>query len=277
MKRVVIVASLFLLAACASVAEPTEPPAPTPRTALTAIAEQNSTEWHYVAFGDSTVFYPRGSGSPAAGMIYQYAHMLEEDLGVDIVLNSYASGSGGAEMLIDRVQSSDLVRDAVAAADVVTLQIPLHNLDPAMRLYRSDPEACGGEDNQDCLREAFGQYKRDTEAIFAEVTALSDPSEVLIRARDTYLFSVGELKESGDLEVLNRYWRDAQEHVHAVAEQHGIPVASVYDGFMGPDGTDDPAEKGWMMDDLIHPNEQGAQVMAQLMRELGYEYALSSD
>lgn len=272
MRRIMIVASLFLLTACASATKPMEPPVPAPRTALTAIAEQNATEWHYVAFGDSTVFYPRGTSSPAPGMIYQYAEMLEEDLGVDIVLNSFASGSGGAAELIDRLQSSDALQEALEGADVVTLQIPAHNLEPSMRLYASDPQSCGGEDNQDCLREAFDQFKRDTETIFAEVTDLCDPSEVLIRARDTYLFNVTSLKESGDFDMHNRYWRDAQEHVHTVADQYGIPVAHAYDEFMGSEGTDDPADKGWMMDPY-HPNEQGAQVMAQLMRELGYEYA----
>ena len=151
-KRIVIEASVVLLAACASVPEPTEPPIPTPRTALTAIAKENRTEWHYVALGDSTTFYPHGTGPSQPGMIFQYIEMLEQDLGVDVVLSDYTSGGGGTARLIQRLQSFDMLRDALVTADVVTLQIPIHNLDSASRLYHHDPQSCGGEDNQDCLR-----------------------------------------------------------------------------------------------------------------------------
>lgn len=258
----------ILLSACAvPPASPRAAPPPAPRTGPTVIAEEDATEWNYVALGDSTVFTPS-----QAAMIVQYAEMLQDDLAIEVTLKSHASGHGGASGLIERLRSSEALREDLRNADVVTLQIPTHDLEPSCRLYDSEPESCGGEDHQDCLREAFNQYKRDTETVFAEVTALCDPTEVLIRAQDTYLFNATHLKETGKLDVYNRYWRDAQEHVHIVAEQYDIPVAHVYDEFMGPDGTDDPAEKGWI-GDITHANERGAEVMARLMRDLGYGYA----
>ena len=259
-KQSMILIIIFLLVGCS----PTEGENQVSRTALTAIAEQQPEVWHYVALGDSTVIIP------GIGMMGYYKEMLEEDLGIDIILQNQAHGYGGATLLIQELDTPQL-REALQVADVITLQIPTHNLESPMRAYMADPESCGGEDHQDCLREAFNQYQEDTDVIFAKLVEIVDPAQQIVRAQDTYLFNVTNIKESGDFDVYNAYWQAAQKHIHEVAEQYGIPVASVYDEFMGADGTDDPAEKG-LMSDITHSSKEGAKLMAQLIRELGYEY-----
>jgi lysophospholipase L1-like esterase/ketosteroid isomerase-like protein len=224
-----------------------------------------STTLTYVAFGDSTVVIP------GIGMMGYYKEMLAQDLGVEINLVDRSFMSGGAPRLISLLDKPEL-REELGKADVITLQIPTHQLEGPMRLYFSDPEACGGEDNQDCLREAFNQYKQDTDLIFAKLMEVVNPTRQIIRAQDTYLFNVTAVKRVGNFEVYNRYWQDAQKHIHATAAKYGVPVARVYDAFMGPDGSDDPAEKG-LMSDITHASSKGAKLMAQLIRELGYSYA----
>ena len=52
--------------------------------------------------------------------------------------------------------------------------------------------------------------------------------------------------------------------------RYGIPVAQVYDEFMGAGGTDDPYVKGLLLDDQLHPNADGAALIADLLDQLGY-------
>ena len=225
---------------------------------------QDDNEWLYIAIGDSTVVIP------GIGVMGHYKEMLEEDLGVEVILQSEAILSGGAVRMIDKLNSPEL-QAALQSANVITIQIPIHNLEGDLRLYESDPEKCGGNDHQDCLRKAFTQYKADTDEIFALITAQVDLTKQLVRAQDMYMINVTALKESGNFEIYNAYWKDAQQHIHDVATQYGIPCASVYDEFMGKQGTDDHAEKA-MMSDITHPSDMGSTLMAELIRELGYDY-----
>jgi lysophospholipase L1-like esterase len=56
-----------------------------------------------------------------------------------------------------------------------------------------------------------------------------------------------------------------------VAEYYHIPVARVYDAFMGEDGSEDPQDRG-LIHDGRHTSPEGAALMAELFRDLGYEY-----
>ena len=51
------------------------------------------------------------------------------------------------------------------------------------------------------------------------------------------------------------------------------PVARVYEEFMGPDGTDDPQDRGLVMTDQRHPTEAGALLIAEMLHDLGYDLA----
>ena len=56
-----------------------------------------------------------------------------------------------------------------------------------------------------------------------------------------------------------------------VAESYGIPVARVWEDFMGTDGEiPDLVEAGLVSVDGIHPTAIGAQRMAELYHDLGY-------
>jgi lysophospholipase L1-like esterase len=56
-----------------------------------------------------------------------------------------------------------------------------------------------------------------------------------------------------------------------VATDHGIPVARLYDAFMGKDGSEDPRDLGLVQPDGIHPSVAGSTLMAEHLRDLGYE------
>ena len=80
-------------------------------------------------------------------------------------------------------------------------------------------------------------------------------------------------QEGGTFEVINSYWQEGNAHVHATAESYGIPIANVYDAFMGPDGIQPPEQNGLVAADMIHTQPQGQQIIADLLFELGYELA----
>ncbi|MGD8902265.1 MAG: GDSL-type esterase/lipase family protein [Anaerolineae bacterium] len=235
---------------------------PGAKNAATAIAASGDTTWTYVALGDSITW----------GMIPLYAEMLEEDLGVTVVIQDRTVGGEHSSRLLQRLSTSNWLRKELREADVITIEIPWNVFeDPCLAFLNGSPGACGGSDNQDCLREALETYMEDTDAIIAEIVSLRSPSEALIRIQDTYQFNVRQSKAKGAFETLNRYWREANAHVIEVAETYHIPVARVYDAFMGEDGSEDPQDRG-LIHDGFHTSPEGAALMAELFRELGYEF-----
>ena len=133
----------------------------------------------------------------------------------------------------------------------------------------ADPADCGGDDHEQCLRDALDQYKADTDAIIDELVAIC-PDDVLIRLYDNYMLNTGYKLETGTLDLTNSYWKAGMDYIEESAARYGIPVAQVYDEFMGDSGTDDPYTKGLLLDDQLHPNAKGAALIADLLDKLGY-------
>ena len=69
---------------------------------------------------------------------------------------------------------------------------------------------------------------------------------------------------------------EALAHLAEVATRYHIPVAYVYDAFMGEDGMEDPRDLGLVGSDGLHPTKDGSDLMAELFRNLGYAYAPDS-
>ena len=61
------------------------------------------------------------------------------------------------------------------------------------------------------------------------------------------------------------------QEIMAVTSRYGIAVADVYHDFNGPNGDEDPGDKGYVHTDQFHNNDAGALRMAELLRALGYE------
>lgn len=203
----------------------------------------------------------------------RYAAHLERDLGVKVKIHDWARGELGSSHLLEDLRTDPELRRDIGEAEVVIFNMgPTALANPANTYSFGSPGACGGTDNQDCLREALKVYKADTDAIIAEIVSLRSPSEALIRTMDIHEFMAMDWKAAGSFDVINTYKQDANEHLIQVASEHHIPVARVYAAFRGPNGDEDPMDKGYVYDGL-HPTEEGADLMAELFRELGYEYS----
>ena len=78
-------------------------------------------------------------------------------------------------------------------------------------------------------------------------------------------------KELGIYEETKRTWMELNKCIVEAAEQHGIPVAQVFQAMNGVHGDDDPQGKSYLASDGQMLNDEGHQVVAKLFRELGYE------
>ncbi len=252
----------LLLAACGG---PTEQAA-----APTSALQIEEGPLIYVPMGNSLV----DTGSPS--FVNRYTAMLEEDFGVEVARVSHTVGGQRTDHFLEQLRSNDRLREDLAEADVITLLIPNGEwgrpFQTAIGLDGRDPSDCGGDDNQQCLRDVIEAYEQQVDQIFDELTAIVDPSETLIRVHDFYQFGTNDTQEAFD--ITYPYWREAQEYVEEVAGQHGVPVAQVCDDFMGSDGAYiDLVAEGLVEPDGIHPTSEGTERMATLVHDLGYDLA----
>ena len=209
--------------------------------------------------------------APPAG----YAGYLEQDLGIKVTIHNFEKDGWSGDGMLDALRFNVKLRQAVCDAEVVIFEVPRKSFDsPGQDYISGNPSACGGTDNQDCLRNALKVYQAHVDGIVAEIVFLRSPSDALIRTFDAHTYwPVAHSKANGTFEVLNKYWQDANQYLVQVASEYQIPVARVNEAFNGPSGDEDPFEKGYVWDDFLHPSTKGKERMADLMRAIGYEYA----
>ena len=255
MKKILVPLMIFIVLTAATSCAPTKP---------SANATMPPGEWDYVVLGDSiTTGYPE-----------IYAALIEEDYdgAVSITIKDWHIGGQTSSQLLQNIQTNEQMREDIRNAELITIEIPWAGCRGALALSMSST-SCGGDDDQDCLRNCLAIYESDTTAIYAELVNLRSPSEALIRAHDVYLFHTSSAQTYGAFDVINSYWLKGNAHVHATAESYGIPVADVYDAFMGEDGMQAPEENGLVGTDKIHTTFKGQHLIAELLHNLGYELA----
>jgi lysophospholipase L1-like esterase len=138
--------------------------------------------------------------------------------------------------------------------------------------HRGDWDLVGSKPHaRDCPRETFDAFRTDLESIYEEILALRGDSPVLIRAFDAYnpLYSV--YREQGVYDECVQCFEYHNDAIQRAAEAYGVPVARVYDAFNGINHDEDPREKGYIGEDGVHTTPSGREVIAGLLRDLGYE------
>jgi lysophospholipase L1-like esterase len=249
---------------------------PPPSSTATPIPCKPSTapspeeEWDYVVIGDSITW--GFLELPPTG----FAGYLEQDLGIKVRIHNWEKDGWSSGGMLDALRYNLKLRQAVCDAEVVIFEIPRQVFDsPGQDYFSGNPGACGGTDNQNCLRNALALYQEHVDAIMAEIVSLKNPADALIRTFDAHTYwPVAQSKANGTFDGLIYHWQAANNYLLQVATDYQIPVARVYQAFNGPNGDQDPFEKGYVGDDSLHPSTKGKELMADLMRELGYEYAL---
>mgnify|MGYP001826075450 CR=1 FL=1 len=254
MRRLVAVLALVVLAACSS---------------EEAELDVGDGPLVYAVMGNSLMFTPTGSS-----VIDQYEAMLAEDFSVEIDVRDHTRGGQSAEEFVSWLEENPVVRSDLAEADVVTFVVPFDEwAEPWMTVSGEggrDPADCGGDDGLQCLRDTAVIYNDLVDRSFAELMTIVDLTKQVVMVTDFYQLHTDRQTETTRL--LYPYFEQMQMYTQEIAGEYGIPVARVWDDFMGPDGEiPNLTEMGLVQTDGLHPTEEGARRIADLFHNLGYE------
>ena len=202
--------------------------------------------WDYVALGDSLAV---GVGA-RRGYVDRYAEHLRSDTGSRIeVVNLGRSGQTSSQLLYS-LRHDPSVRRAISGAEVITFNIGINDLGHASRSYENG--TCGGAHNERCLRKAVEVVEGNWDAIIEEILVLRSTEEAIIRTA-----GLGYTPRVGG--VFEPYLTEVNRHIAASAADESIPYVEVH---LGKDG---------VSPDGVHPNDHGYEMIADELRELGYE------
>lgn len=218
--------------------------------------------WSYVALGDSLA---AGTGASYEGYVERYAAYLEADTGAQVNVTNLGRNGQTSSELLHALRNDPFWRQAVGEADVLTFNIGLNDLGRAAGTYENG--TCGGADNQDCLREVVETVEGNWNAIIAELLSLRSTNDTIIRTAGLgytpYLDSEGAADggssgELNDYQVFKPYLDEVNRRLATTASDNGIPYAEVR------------LDRGYINQDGVHPNDEGYEVIAGRLRELGY-------
>ena len=239
-----------MLAACSPANTGERTSAPTPPEERSAGQETTAVtgapaSWDYVALGDSLAV---GVGAKR-GYVDRYASYITVDTGARIDLVNLGRSGQTSSQLLHALRNDPAMRHALGRAEVITFNIGINDLGVAGEAHEDG--ACGGGDNQRCLRAAVEAFKENWSAIIAELLSLRSTEDAVIRTAGIgYTPRVEEIFEP--------YVAEVNRHIATTAADHDIPYAQPY------------LERGDMSPDGVHPNDHGYEVIADRLRELGY-------
>jgi lysophospholipase L1-like esterase len=250
-----------------STAAPPEPTAvPRAQNAATAVTESGDMTWDMVVLGDSLV------ADDYSVLPEAYAALIEEDLGVEVEIQNLAVGGESTRSLLTNMQKYPWYREPLQEAEVILISVGGGDL-PRMEKRFFAGDDCGGADNQDCLRQQLEESQAEWDALLAEISSLADPRETLIRPiipgiLEYYARVYKDRPE--EVEVYNSYVVALYEHMARSCAERGIPVLDLYALYDGPDADPSLPELAGTGDG-VHVSREGDAVIADLLRELGYD------
>jgi lysophospholipase L1-like esterase len=218
--------------------------------------------WSYVALGDSLA---AGTGASHEGYVDRYAAYLETDTGAQVSITNLGRDGQTSSELLHALRNDPSWRRAVGEADVLTVNIGLNDLGRAAGTYENG--TCGGADNQDCLREVVQTVEGNWNATIADLLGLRSTNDAIIRAAGLgytpYLDPEGaddrrSSDELDDFQVFKPYLEELNRYFATTATDNGIPYAEV------------SLDGGYLSQDGVHPNDEGYEVIAGRLRDLGY-------
>lgn len=236
------------------------------------IEKDNVKEWDLLWISDSSGW----------GVTDVYAAYVAEDLGIDIKVNDQSiSGAAVGEVL-------------AALKGEPTSSFNLANMDKFIKdaeiiVFYGNPTDSVVPDNpwdwncgqgvevcyvNDCEMDTFDLYIEHIKEVYSIIHTLREGQPTIIRAYDAYNPRLkSQCSEDGVFDECLQCWENYNKAIHTAADEMGVPVANVFDAWNGPDHTEDPNDKGYTIDGE-HPNEKGADVIANLIRDLGYEMVI---
>lgn len=207
-----------------------------------------------------------------------YAKMVAEDTGK--IINVHDSWIGGlpagliyqslTEIYDGPSMKIEQMPELVAEAEIIVFYAnPSESIDPSRP---GDWECISGYGSyvKDCDPEIFTTYLDHLETIYQRIFELRAGQPTIILAYDAYNPRINLFRENGVYEDCKQCWGAYNDAIHQAASKYNIPVAGIAEAWNGPDWDIDPNDLGYTKDGE-HPNELGIEVIAQTLRELGYD------
>jgi lysophospholipase L1-like esterase len=230
--------------------------------------------WSYVALGDSLT---TGGGQVPSAQTYPsvFAGFVRKDTGRAVTVHNLGqNGATSADLLAALRDPSTGLRSALRKAQIVTVDIGFNDFGGDV-IDAYGQRRCGGADNEDCLRAMVTRFTANFGAILDEILAIRSPSTTIIRVLDQYNNLIGNpelvpvVGASFGATVGMKYTVALNVETCLLAQARGIPCGDVYHAFNGPTGLDNLFDKH-LLADGDHPNAAGHQLIAGVLRSLGY-------
>ena len=218
------------------------------------------------------------SDSSGWGVADVYASMVAEDTGKIInVQDKWIGGLPAARVYQSLTGAYDgpsltfeKMPELVSEAEIIVFYA-----NPSESINDSRPgdwECISGHSSyvNDCDPEIFTTYLDHLETIYQRIFELRAGQPTIILAYDAYNPRINLFREKGVYEECKQCWGYNIDAIHLAAAKYNIPVAHVSEAWNGPDWDIDPNDLGYTKDGE-HPNKLGIEVIAQALRELGYD------
>jgi lysophospholipase L1-like esterase len=200
-----------------------------------------------------------------------YGSLAEQALGKQVVVENLATNDGvGADALLARIRSEDRYRAAIAAADLITLTIGTNDWQGP----------CNWPGDDDCWASSLSSVPADVGSILDEIRALRADRPTAIRLTtyyDAYIGFPTNLTGEGQPDdpmppAFLGFYRAEEARFYAAlcaqATDRDVPCVDLWEPFNGP-GHDRDA-KGLLLDDHVHPNQAGHQLIADTIAAVGF-------
>lgn len=230
---------------------------------LSACASRET--WDYLVMGVMT-------REATSDIPEQFATYIEQETGVKVVIHEQERWE--PYQILENMHTNGELRELVKNAEIITLDFHLEFLNAPEGKYLS--KICGGDDNQDCLRDSLAKEKENVIAILDLLTDLRAGSPVLLRVfiidDHYYQFSLpgatAPLSKPETAKVMKIYYHEFQKYVEEEGRRRGIiTMRALPDPYY--QDSEPPAE--WL-DSRGHYTESGSRVITEELIKIGLDF-----
>lgn len=228
--------------------------------AATPTSQAPTETWDLVVLADSSGW----------GLAEAWAELIRQDYGVEVSVNDFATGmQSGSGLLEHLTTEGDPQREAVREAEVISAWGS-----PAGLVWDSDINDCyiypdGTRPPSRVSRRDLEPYAQMWRDILSEINSLREGEPTALRTRDLYNPVVPRYRAAGTLEACTKGAWAMSSIVREETRSAGGQFIPVYREFNGPDGLQDPRDRGFFKDPE-HLSDKGIAMMAALHHEAGY-------
>lgn len=253
----------------------TVPPEPssTPPTRPSPTQTPSGPSFSLVGLGDSVAGGLKCE-SPCQSYVLTFGELAEAALSMPVNATNLATNDGlYSSLLLERVEQEAPYRSAIAAADIITLQVGGNDWQGP----------CNFENHLTCLPAGLEKVRPRLDGILSEIVALRAGRPTALRVVTYYNGFLGNIRtpsiwsfpaRPSDIAAFDTDFRQALLDFNAMicelAVAHGAVCVDIAPAFNGPN-EDTPAASGLINADGAHALEAGQNLIAETLAAAGFE------